>query len=140
MAQDGLLLGSDLPAQNAASPADARLAAVLEAARFHATDLDRDALRAPANAPIPAPLLVEWIRGGGLWARAVRLRWRNLIKVDSSAPIVLLLNDGGAVLLTQVDPNRNIVWIKDPAFRHRPAGGAGRRTAPVAGLGRRGRC
>ena len=95
-------------------PTDVRLAAVMEAARFHSTELDRADLRFPPDAPVAPALLVEWVRGSGLWARGVRLRWRNLLKVDSSAPVVLLLNDGGAALLTQVDPARNIVWIKDP--------------------------
>ena len=111
--QHGSAAETDTPA-GSGNPTEARLAAVMEAARYHSTELDRGDLRFPPDAPVAPAVLVEWIRAGGLWARAVRMSWRNLLKVESGAPVVLLLRDGGAVLLTQVDAARNMVWIKNP--------------------------
>jgi len=96
------------------SPLDVRLMAVMAAARYHGVELDREDLRFPAGeAPSPATL-VEWVRGGGLWAKAARLRWRHLIGLESAGPVVLLLADGSAALMVRADPARNIVWLKDP--------------------------
>ncbi len=93
---------------------ESRLMAIEAAARFHNTELDRDELRLPQGAaPTPAAL-VEWVRDGGLWCRAVRMRFSQLLKVEASSPVILLLRDGSAALLTTVDPARNIVWLKDP--------------------------
>ena len=86
----------------------------MEAARFHGVELDRDELRFPKGEPPVPATLVEWVRSAGLWARAVRLKWRNLMKLDGTSPVVLLLNDGSAGLLVQADAARNVVWLKDP--------------------------
>ncbi|MBV9813384.1 MAG: peptidase domain-containing ABC transporter, partial [Acetobacteraceae bacterium] len=97
------------------SPLDVRLRAIIAAARHHGVELDRAELRVePEHIPAPATL-VEWVRAAGLWARAVRLRWRDLMKADGSGPVVLLFNDGTAGLLVQADASRNIVWLKDPS-------------------------
>ncbi len=104
----------DRPAATAREPIDIRLRAIMEAARFHGVELDRDDLRFPKGEPPQPAGLVEWIRNSGLWARAVRLRWRSLMKLDGTAPVVLLLNDGGAGLLVQSDAARNVVWMRDP--------------------------
>ena len=96
------------------TPLELRLRALGEAARFHGTELDRDDLRVPeGEMPSPA-VLVEWVRAAGLWARAVRLRFRNLLAIQSGGPIVLLLNDGSAALMVRADPARNVVWLRDP--------------------------
>ncbi|MDA8249980.1 MAG: peptidase domain-containing ABC transporter [Rhodospirillales bacterium] len=93
---------------------EARLLAIEAAARFHNVELDRDELRYPrGTVPEPAAL-VAWARGGGLWARAVRMRFTQLLKIEVASPVILLLRDGGAAILTTVDPARNIVWLKDP--------------------------
>ncbi|HEY0419938.1 MAG TPA: ABC transporter transmembrane domain-containing protein, partial [Acetobacteraceae bacterium] len=96
------------------SPLQVRLMAVMAAARFHGTELDRDDLRIPTGeAPSPATL-VEWVRQSGLWARATRLRFRNLLGLQSASPVVLLLTDGSAALMVRADPARNVVWLKNP--------------------------
>ncbi len=97
------------------TPLEVRLLAVMAAARFHGADLQREDIRIPAGtAPAPAAL-VEWIRNGGLWARATRVSWRNLVRLQLAGPVVLLLNDGSAALMVRTDSARNIVWLKNPA-------------------------
>ena len=91
-----------------------RLLAIEAAARFHNVELDRDELRYPAGGPPPPAALVTWIRDSGLWARAVRMRFAQLLKIEAAAPVVLLLRDGSAAILATADPARNIVWLKDP--------------------------
>src|SRR5215469_3855145 len=77
----------------------------MAAARFHGAELQREDMRIPAGtAPAPAAL-VEWIRNGGLWARATRMSWRHLVRLQIAGPVVLLLNDSA----------RNIVLLKNPA-------------------------
>ena len=49
-----------------------------------------------------------------MWARAVRLRWRHLLRFSNTAPVVLLFNDGTAGLLTGVNTEHKVVLIKDP--------------------------
>ncbi len=96
------------------TPLDLRLRALSVAARYHGVELDRDDLRVPEG-EMPAPaLLVEWVRGAGLWAKAVRMRWRNLLGISGGGPVVLLLNDGTAALMVRADPARNVVWLRDP--------------------------
>ncbi len=101
----------------AATPGDAlesRLLAIEAAARFHNVELDREELRYPAGQP-PAPAaLVEWVRDSGLWAKAVRMKFAQLLKVEVASPVILLLRDGSAAILTTADPARNIVWLADP--------------------------
>jgi HlyB family type I secretion system ABC transporter len=93
---------------------ESRLMAIEAAARFHHVELDRDELRYPkGSVPQPASL-VEWVREGGLWCRAVRMRFSQLLKIEVSSPVILLLRDGSAAILTTVDPARNIIWLKDP--------------------------
>jgi ATP-binding cassette, subfamily B, bacterial HlyB/CyaB len=101
--------------RNAVSEAlESRLMAIEAAARFHNVELDRDELRIPkGGAPSPAAL-VEWVREGGLWCRAVRMRFAQILKVEAASPLILLLRDGSAAILSTVDPARNIIWVKDP--------------------------
>ncbi len=94
---------------------ETRLRAVIAAARHHGIDLDRHDFRQAAADTVPAPAaLVEWLRNAGLWAKATRLRWRDLVKFTNAAPVVLLFRDGSAGLLIQGEAKRDIVWIKDP--------------------------
>ena len=96
------------------SPLELRLRALAAAARYHGGELERDDLRVPEG-EIPSPaVLVDWVRGSGLWARAVRLRWRNLVGMTAGGPVVLLLNDGTAALMVRADAARNVVWLRDP--------------------------
>jgi ATP-binding cassette subfamily B protein len=104
---------------------EARVAAVMAAARHHGAELDRAEFRVPEGEATPSPAaLVAWLRGSGLWARALRLRWRQLLRLQAGAPVVLLFRDGTAGLLVGVDAARQVVWLRDPR------GGAA--AAPVA--------
>ena len=89
----------------------------MAAARYHGLELDRDDLRVP-DGEMPSPaVLVDWVRAGGLWARAVRMKLSNLIGLKPGGPIVLLLNDGTAALMVRPDPARGVVWLRDPMVR-----------------------
>ena len=97
-----------------------RKLAVLAAARHHGAELDRRQYRALAGEDVPSPAsLVAWVRDGGLNARALHLRWKQLFRLVSGAPglpppVVLLFKDGSAGTMVAADSNRNVVWISDP--------------------------
>jgi subfamily B ATP-binding cassette protein HlyB/CyaB len=94
---------------------ECRLDAAVAAARFHGIQLDRRDLRLLPGEDVPSPAtLVTWLREAGLWAKAVQLRWAQLLRVQSNAPIVLLLTDGSAALLVARDAAREVVFLKDP--------------------------
>ncbi|MGE4483025.1 peptidase domain-containing ABC transporter [Acidocella sp.] len=94
---------------------EARLAAILNVARYHGMEMDLEALRLRSGDAAPSPPeLVEWLREAGLWARGVHMNFRQLLKIDSPSPIVLLLDDGGAALLVGRDRTRNLLVLKDP--------------------------
>ena len=102
-------LGSD------ADLSETRVRAVIAAARYHGTELDRRDFRPPPTETTFSPAsLVVWLRDAGLWAKATRLRWKNLLTLTKGAPVVLLFNDGSAGLLIAGDEKRNLVWVKDP--------------------------
>jgi len=61
-----------------------------------------------------APALVEWLRESGLWSRAVRISFKQLIKIESPAPILLLLSEGGAALVVGRNREHNVVFVRDP--------------------------
>lgn len=44
----------------------------------------------------------------------MRLRWRNLLGLQETGPVILLLNDGSAALLTGADADQKVVYLKDP--------------------------
>jgi ABC-type bacteriocin/lantibiotic exporter with double-glycine peptidase domain len=92
-----------------------RLAAVMFTARYHGVELNVEALRLRPDEPAPSPpVLVEWLREAGLWARGVPMNFRQLIRIEDPAPIVLLLDDGGAALVVGHDKQRGIVMLRDP--------------------------
>lgn len=92
-----------------------RLRAVMAAARYHGFDLDPDTFRGSAAETTPSPAsLVEWVRESGLSGKATRLRWRNLMRLRDTAPIVLLFNDGSAGVLEGVNADHNVVLLRDP--------------------------
>lgn len=93
---------------------ETRLLAIEYVARYNNMDLDREAIRVNGNEPPTPSALVGWIRDGGLWCKAVHFRWSQLMKLEVSSPVVLLLKDGSAAILTTVDPARDVVWLKDP--------------------------
>ncbi|MDR3662339.1 MAG: ABC transporter transmembrane domain-containing protein, partial [Mycobacterium sp.] len=96
------------------SPAELRVLAVVGAARHYGVVLDPDHQRLPeGRSPEPAAL-VDWLRGAGLWARGVSMRWQSLLGTQSSGPVVLLLKDGSAALVVRIDRARDQVWTRDP--------------------------
>src|ERR1700739_659831 len=92
-----------------------RLQAVMVAARFHGTELDPSEVVSTAAQGMPtAASLSEWVRSAGMWARAARLRWRQLMYLVDAGPVVLLLTDGSATLMVGADAERNVVFLRDP--------------------------
>jgi ABC-type bacteriocin/lantibiotic exporter with double-glycine peptidase domain len=92
-----------------------RVDAVAAVARHHGVELDPRDLRAVPGEQMPSvPAFLTWLRDSGLWAKAVRLRWRQLFRFQSDAPLVLLFSDGGAALLVGRDAARDVVFLKDP--------------------------
>lgn len=100
---------------SARTPLEIRVLAVLAAARFHGFELDRDDLRVAKGEVPPPAAFVRWLRNAGMWARASNLKWRHLVSMSDARPVVLLLNDGSAALMVRTDPQRNLVWVKDPS-------------------------
>ena len=94
-------------------------------ARYHGVDLDVQSIRLKADEDAPSPpVLVDWLRESGLWARGAHLTFRQLLKIDDPAPIILLLNDGGAALVVGHSAEQGVLLLRDP--RGAPA------DAPVA--------
>jgi ATP-binding cassette subfamily B protein len=95
-----------------------RLRAVASAARFFGVDLDINDYKSRPGEPYPSPAsLVDWLRGQGLVAKAVKLSWRNLFTFRETTPVVVLLRDGTAGLVVGADARNDVVWIKSPTAR-----------------------
>ena len=106
-------------------PLHPRLQAMIIAGRYHGMELDPNEFRGnPGDQSPSAANLSSWAQNSGMWARALRLRWRNLMHFQNTGPVVLLFNDGSAGLLTGVNTEHKVVFVKDP---HGPAA-----DAPVA--------
>jgi ATP-binding cassette, subfamily B, bacterial HlyB/CyaB len=90
-----------------------RVQAVMVAARFHGVELDSSEIRSAQEMPSAASLS-EWAQSAGMWARAVRLRWRQLMHLADAGPVVLLLTEGSATLMVGADADRNVVFLRDP--------------------------
>ncbi len=96
-------------------PIHPRLLAMIVAGRYHGIELDPNEFRAIAAEQLPSPQsLSAWAQSAGMWARAVRLRWRHLMRFHNTGPVVLLFNDGTAGLLTAVNTEHKVAFIKDP--------------------------
>ncbi len=94
--------------------AQERLDALVAVAQWYGVELDAASFRIqPGESPSPAAL-VAFAREGGLWAKATRLRWRQLLRMQSDAPLMLILADGGAAILVSRDPEAGTVSLKDP--------------------------
>src|SRR6202140_1512549 len=92
-----------------------RVQAVMVAARFHGMELDPSEVVSTGAQDIPsAASLSEWAQSAGMWARAVRLRWRQLMRFVDTGPVVLLLTDGSATLMVGADADRQVVFLRDP--------------------------
>ncbi len=107
-------IGTSSPASGG-SAMDPRLQAVIMAARFHGIELDPNEFRLGAGETQPsAASLSQWAQNAGMWARAVRMRWRHLMRFKDTGPVVLLFTDGSAGLLTGVNDHSNVIYLKDP--------------------------
>jgi ATP-binding cassette, subfamily B, bacterial HlyB/CyaB len=92
-----------------------RVQVVMVAARFHGMELDPSEVISTGAQDLPsAASLSEWAQSAGMWARAVRLRWRQLMHLVDAGPVVLLLTDGSATLMVGADADRNVVFLRDP--------------------------
>jgi ATP-binding cassette subfamily B protein len=92
-----------------------RVQAVMVAARFHGMELDPSEVVSTGAQDMPsAASLSEWAQSAGMWARAVRLRWRQLLHFVDTGPVVLLLTDGSATLMVGANADRNVVFLRDP--------------------------
>jgi ATP-binding cassette subfamily B protein len=106
-------------------PLHSRLQAMIQAARYHGIELDVNEFRhAPGKSAPPAAALSLWAQNAGMWSRAVRIRWRHLLRLGDTGPVVLLFKDGSAGLLTGANADQMVVYLKDP---YAPPG-----SAPVA--------
>jgi len=97
------------------APIHPRLLAMMMAARYFGLELDHTEFRNSPGETVPgAAALSTWAKNAGMWSRALRLRWRHLMNLSSTGPVVLLFNDGTAGLLTGANPEAKIVALKDP--------------------------
>lgn len=97
---------------------------MIQAGRHHGVELDPEEFPRTPNETTPsAASLSLWAQNAGIWARAVRLNWRHLLRFQDSSPVVLLFKDGSAGLLTGANPEQNVVFIANPSA---PAGSASR--------------
>ena len=108
------------------SPAVIRLYATMAAARFHGIELDIHDFAAEPGEASPSPAsLARWLTSQGVVAKGMRLRWRYLVKLQNTPPIVLMFKDGSAGLMVSANPDKGIVWLRDPM------GGEGDAPVPV---------
>lgn len=97
------------------SPAIIRLRAVVAAARFHGLELDIRDFAADPEEESPSPAtLVRWLEEQGAVAKGMRIKWRYLVKMTNSPPIVLMFRDGSAAIMVGADPGKGVVWLRDP--------------------------
>ena len=114
--EDGWSTNPDGGQADDGPPIHPRLIAVLQAAKFHGIELHTAEFRLAAGETNPsAATLSLWAQNAGMWSRAVRFRWRHLLRFHESGPLVLLFKDGGAGLLTAADSERRVVFVKDPS-------------------------
>ena len=92
-----------------------RLLAMIVAGRYHGLELDPNDFRGTPGDKMPsAASLSAWAQNAGMWSRAVRLRWRHLMRFRDTGPVVLLFTDGTAGLLTGINAEHKVVFVKDP--------------------------
>jgi ATP-binding cassette, subfamily B, bacterial HlyB/CyaB len=117
VAGPGTVTSTATPRQGRPGDEDPRLQAVIAAARFHGIALDPAACPRGPDGHVPsAAVLAAWLRDAGMWARAVRLSWRQLLRlrVEDTGPVVLLFADASAGLLIGVNAQHDVVVLRDP--------------------------
>ncbi|HYZ64723.1 MAG TPA: hypothetical protein VE650_19890, partial [Acetobacteraceae bacterium] len=105
--------------ERSAQEGDTRLLAVVAVARHHGVDLNSSDYRPHVGESVPSPAsLAAWAKDQGLYAKADRVRWKSLFKLQGSSnpppPVILLFKDGTAGLMVAADVARNLVWVRDP--------------------------
>jgi len=113
--------GSEAPAglavsqHRAAGGLQPRLQALVMAARYYGMELDPGEFRNVEGAAVPsAASLSAWASNAGLWSRALRLRWRHLMRFHNAGPVVLLFDDGSAGLVVAANTEHKVVFVRDP--------------------------
>jgi len=96
-------------------PLHPRLQAMIRAAMYHGVELDPKEFKQPVSENDPsAAALSLWAQNSGMWARAIRIPWRHLMRFQDTGPVVLLFKDAGAGLITGADPEQRVVYIQSP--------------------------
>jgi subfamily B ATP-binding cassette protein HlyB/CyaB len=114
MSQEGEASEGPLGGKRGA-PIHPRLLAMMMAARYFGLELDSVEFRHGPGETVPsAAALSDWAKNAGMWSRALRLKWRHLMNLSNTGPVVLLFNDGTAGVLTGANPESKIVALKDP--------------------------
>ncbi|WP_245334754.1 peptidase domain-containing ABC transporter [Bradyrhizobium mercantei] len=91
-----------------------RLQAVIRVARHHGVELDVNEFRGDASQSLPsAAAMSEWAQNAGLWSRAVRIGWRNLMRMSDAEPVILLFKDGSAGLMVGVSAEQHVIMMQD---------------------------
>ncbi len=118
---DGAVVSRLDPAsiEGEASGSSSRVLAVVATARYHGIEMRTADFRATVGEDTPSPAsLATWARDAGLYAKAERVKWRSLFKLQGThnppPPLILLLKDGTAALMVAGDAARNLVWLRDP--------------------------
>jgi len=94
---------------------NARVAGAISIARYHGADIDPADRRFDTMEAAPSlGALVDWLSQSGLWARGARLSFRQLMKIDSASPILLLLANGGAAIVVGRDREHGVLLVCDP--------------------------
>jgi ATP-binding cassette subfamily B protein len=89
--------------------------AVIMAARYFGLQLSPANYHSIDGEKIPSAIsLCAWANESGLWSKPVRLRGRHLFRLPDGSPVVLLFKDGGAGLMTGVQPDENAVLLQNP--------------------------
>ncbi|MGV4877502.1 peptidase domain-containing ABC transporter [Acetobacter indonesiensis] len=106
---------SDRETSSRISPTMIRLKAVLAAAHYHGLVLDIQDFAADPEEDSPSPAtLCRWLEEQGAVAKGMRIKWRYLVKMTNSPPIVLMFRDGSAALMVNASPEQGVVWLRDP--------------------------
>ncbi len=107
--------GSDAGFRPREERIDPRVRAVSLAGRYYGMELDEgDFRRTAGETHASAASLAAWAQECGLWAKGVRLNWRQLLRIQAAGPVVLLFTDGSAGLMTAANAESRVVMIKDP--------------------------
>jgi ATP-binding cassette, subfamily B, bacterial HlyB/CyaB len=84
-------------------------------ARYFGVELHFAEFRDEPDQDVPTvTALCNWAQSAGMCSRMYRTNWQNLVSEITSGPVVLLLNDGSAQLLTDRNTEAKIALLLDP--------------------------